>query len=175
MTELTQDYIKSFLHYDPDTGALRRTKKRTCKGNFVDCDTASTSVTSYGYVQINIDARPRLVHRLAFLYMTGQEPVEDVDHINGDRLDNRWSNLRLVDRQTNLRNAGVRSDNTSGQPGVSYAKDRKKWHAYINSDKGRRTSLGHFDTHEEAVVARVSAERMIGYHPNHGRRDGWRG
>lgn len=177
MTELTQDFLREFFHYDPETGSFKRVKRLSWKGNIVECDKTPSSTTSYGYLQVNLGkvggGRPHLVHRLIFLYMTGEMPEKDVDHINGDRLDNRWCNLRLVDRQTNLRNMGVRSDNSSGYPGVSFAKDRNKWHAYIGSSIGERITLGHFGTREEAVAARKGAEMLLGYHENHGKRPGW--
>jgi hypothetical protein len=175
MSELTQDYIRSFLHYDPETGVMKRIKKRSYVGNWLPCDSIPKSKTIAGYLQINIDRRPYVVHRLAFVYMEGFMPDCDVDHINGDRTDNRWANLRLVDRQDNLRNMGVRKDNKSGVPGVSYAKDRSKWHSFIHADKNNRVTLGYFNSFDEAVAARKGAEVLLGFHPNHGARPTWRG
>ena len=175
MSELTQDYIRSFLHYDPDTGVMKRIKKRSYVGNWLSCDNVPRSKTIAGYLQINIDRRPYVVHRLVFVYMEGFMPDCDVDHINGNRIDNRWVNLRLVNRQDNLRNMGVRKDNQSGVPGVSYAKDRNKWHSFIHADKHNRVNLGYFDSFDEAVAARKGAEVLLGFHPNHGARPTWRG
>jgi hypothetical protein len=96
----------------------------------------------------------------------GDEP-QDIDHINGNRRDNRIANLRAVDRRENMRNARLRSNNTSGIVGVTFSRDRKKWVAQINDGKVR--SLGRFDKFEDAVEARKAAERRAGFHPNHGR------
>jgi hypothetical protein len=175
MSNLTKEYVRSFLHYDPDTGLMKRIMRRSFAGNWLPCNSVPKSKTIAGYLQINVDSRPYVVHRLAFVYMEGFMPDCDVDHINGVRTDNRWSNLRLVNRQDNLRNMGVRKDNTSGVPGVSYDKSKNKWHAYIHVHTSERLSLGYFPSIDEAIAARKGAEMLIGYHPNHGARPTWRG
>lgn len=174
MIEVTAEQIRTICTYHPDTGVFARVLRKTPFGEWVNCFRVPKSTTAYGYLQMNVNGWPYLVHRLIVLYTLGYFPLEDVDHIDGDRLNNRWSNLRLVNRQENLRNCGVRSDNTSGQVGVSFAKDRRSWHAYIG-DGDERTSLGHFKTFDEAVAARRGAERILGYHTNHGARQSWRG
>lgn len=173
MNELTQEYMREFFHYDPDTGVLTRIKKLSWKGNPLPCKQVPKSMNFYGYLQVNVLGKPRFVHRLVFLYMEGSLPNEDVDHIDGDRLNNRWSNLRKVNRQDNLRNMGVRPDNTSGVVGVSFAKDRNKWHSYIHVGNGKRRTLGHFESFDAAVAARKTAEAEEGYHLNHGGRAAW--
>jgi hypothetical protein len=168
----TQKNLKRFCHYDPNTGVFRRIARLTWKGNIVQCDTAPSKPSSYGYYQINIFGRPYAVHRLIFLYMTGSFPKHDVDHINGDRTDNRWLNLRQVTRRENMMNVGVRSNSTTRVTGVSRRKDTGKYVAYIDV-AGKRTRLGEFPTLHEAAAARASASGMHGFHENHGRRDGW--
>ena len=174
---LTQGHLREFFHYDPHTGVFKRTKRRSWKGNVYECDYTPTAKTTYGYLQVNLgDGVPQFVHRLIFLYMTGLLPNGDVDHINGDRTDNRWCNLREVDRQSNLRNVGIKTNNTSGCPGVSYAKDRGKWHAYVHPGANLpRLNIGYFDSFEEAVTARKVIEKWFGFHENHGKRQSWRG
>ena len=170
---ITQEILRTVCHYDPVTGVFKRVMKKSWKGNWYSCDSIPKSITSYGYLQMNFDGWPYLVHRLIFMYVYGDFPKQDVDHINGDRVDNRLVNLRLVSRQDNLRNQGVRNDNTSGHVGVSFDKRSNKFHAYIGIGSGERTSLGHFLTLGEAVNARKTAEVEIGYHSNHGGRQGW--
>jgi hypothetical protein len=171
--ELTKEYIKNSFKYNPENGEFKRIKRFDSKKNvFVECDRQVKAITSYGYLQVNILGKPRLVHRIIFLYMTGKLPKEDVDHINGDRLDNRWENLRLVTRKENLRNAGIRTDNTSGYPGVSFDRFSGKWHSYIHND-GKRTNIGYFETVEEAIKEKQKYEKLLGFHPNHGKRNGW--
>ncbi len=82
---------------------------------------------------------------------------KDIDHINRDKLDNRKSNLRIVDRSTNNFNAKVRVDNTSGYKGVHFFKPAQLWRAYIGGTK-KRVELGYFKTKEEAIEARKKAE-----------------
>lgn len=84
----------------------------------------------------------------------------DVDHKNGhgSRNDNRKCNLRVATRQQNMRNKTSITTNTSGFIGVSFRKDRNKWRAYINTDKGNQLLLGHYNTFTEAVKARIEGE-----------------
>lgn len=107
-----------------------------------------------------------MAHRVAWLVHHGDWPDGEIDHINGNGHDNRACNLRVVDRKGNTRNVRRLRRNTSGQTGVSERGGR--WFAYIN-DNGRQISLGLFLAYEDAVRARKSAERRLGYHPNHGR------
>lgn len=172
--EPTAEQIRTTCHYNPETGLFVRIKKRTWIGNWRDCYSVPTAKTVHGYLQMNMNGWPYLVHRLIFLYMEGNFPDADVDHVNGDRMDNRWTNLRLVTRQDNLRNQGVRTDNTSGQIGVHLDKRSGKWFAYIGVGGGKRESLGTYETFEEAVTVRKDAEFRYGYHRNHGAREGWK-
>lgn len=167
--------IRSMFRYDPNTGVLIRVWRKTWKGNVVYHGKPITSSTKNGYSQVNINKRPYATHRVIFVYMTGKEPPCDVDHINGDRSDNRWSNLRLVDRAENLKNTGLRPTNTSGVIGISFDKSKRKWHAYINSAPNVRLNLGYHTTKDSAIAARKAAEKVYAYHENHGARPSWQG
>lgn len=172
--KVLHEVLRNTCEYDKTTGVFKRVLRKTWAGNWVVCDSTPKSVTPWGYLQMSFQGRPYLVHRLIFLWVNGEFPAGDVDHINGDRLDNRWENLRLVSRQDNLRNMGIRDSNQSGCTGVSFAKDRGKFHAYIGVGDGERLSLGHFKTLDEATAARKAAEVVFEYHPNHGTRPSWR-
>lgn len=89
--------------------------------------------------------------------MTGEWPEQTIDHINNDRADNRWANLRAATYAQNNANTGLRGNNTSGFTGVSYKKQKRLWLAYIGHN-GERKFVGYFKTAEEAAKARATAE-----------------
>lgn len=111
----------------------------------------------------------RLVaHRVIWALHSGSWPSLQIDHINGNGLDNRILNLREVDASGNMRNAKRRRNNVSGVAGVSFHNKRQHWTAAIGHH-GKTIFLGQFQTKEEAIAARRAAEPIYGYHPNHGR------
>ena len=170
---ITRRELKEWVRYDPLTGDMRRIRKVVSKtGRFMTIDKLITGTNNRGYRWVNLFGHMYLVHRLAFLYMTGKHPRGEVDHINGVRLDNRWVNLRDCDSAAQSRNQGVRSDSTSGVRGVTYSKHAHKWVARI-SQGGVRMSLGYFKSFDEAVAVRRAAEPRLGYHANHGARPAW--
>ncbi len=153
---LTQCRLKELLHYDPETGLFTR-----FSGN------VAGTIRPDGYVRITLAREPYYAHRLAFLYMTGYFPANDVDHINHIRGDNRWENLRVVTKSENHKNRQLTSHNTSGVVGVSWHKSTNKWIARIGRE-GQQTHLGLFATIEEAAAARAKASKQYGFHANHG-------
>lgn len=154
--ELTVEYLRSILNYDPTTGIFTR---RVRTSNPVRVGDVAGSLNGVGYLNISIHSRLYLAHRLAWLYMYGEWPKLDIDHINRNRSDNRIANLRDVSRRQNLQNAGKRSDNTSGHTGVHWNKQRSKWQARIAP--GQKTiNLGLFESLEEAAAARKAAEKL---------------
>jgi hypothetical protein len=100
--------------------------------------------------------------------MTGELPEDQIDHINGIRDDNRFSNLRCVSAQGNARNQAKAKNNTSGQIGVSFKNRSKQWYATIMVD-GKNLHLGSSKNKEEAIMLRLSAEQRYGYHKGHGK------
>lgn len=121
-----------------------------------------------GYVRVTIDYVGFLAHRLAWVLVHGSEPEGPIDHIDGDGLNNRLSNLRVVTAQQNQQNQAKRVDNKSGVTGVFYRADRGKWMASIRVN-GKSQNIGHFDSMQDAATARQQAERALGFHENHGR------
>jgi len=113
-----------------------------------------------GYRYVHFNYRTELAHRIAYKIMTGLDAVE-IDHIDGDRSNNKWCNLKNGTRSDNLRNVRLKRSNTSGCHGVSFSKRAQRWVAVIN--------IGTFDSKDEAVAARKKVEALLGYHPNHGR------
>lgn len=92
---------------------------------------------------IGVDGTKYLAHRLAWLYMTGEWPEFEIDHINRSRADNRWDNLRKADRREQSGNIALPSHNTSGRKGVCWDKSRGKWIVHIKID-GRQKFLGRY-------------------------------
>ena len=107
-------------------------------------------------------------HSVAWAIFYGEWPSDQIDHINGDRSDNRIKNLRSVSNADNTKNRATPKCNTSGAQGVQKRKESGRYRAFINADK-KRIWLGTYDTFDEALAVRKSAERDLGYHENHGR------
>lgn len=145
---ITQSRLKELLHYDPETGVFTRRVSRSGGGL---AGSVAGTVGRDGYSRIQYAGRQYLAHRLAFLYMTGEFPAESVDHINRDRSDNRWGNLRPASTVENLRNKSPYSNNSSGFRGVSLDKRLKKWKSY-GAANGKLVYLGMFLTAEEAAA-----------------------
>lgn len=142
-----QERLRELLDYDPETGVF----VWKCKQHGVTRGSVAGVTTNQGYKVICIQYIKYMAHRLAFVWMTGDCP-DVVDHINRNRLDNSWSNLRPATIALNSRNSGLRSDNTSGFKGVYWRRQNNKWAAKIEINK-KTKSLGYFLTKEEAASA----------------------
>lgn len=128
---------------------------------------AFTCTTVNGYKQGNIFAKRYYAHRVAYAITYDVWPIE-IDHINGDRTDNRISNLRDVYyRGENMKNTKIRSDNKSGHVGVQWRDNLGKWVAHIQV-RGKSIHLGVFVNYDDAVSARMKAGEVYGFHINHG-------
>jgi len=123
---------------------------------------------SDGYHCGEVFSKPLLAHRVSWFLYYGEWPDSYIDHIDGNRTNNRITNLRLATREENARNAKIYRTNTSGKSGVAWCKRDKIWNASI-SIKGVRTHLGNFKRKEDAIKCREDAEKKYGYHKNHGR------
>lgn len=162
---LTQNRLKELLRYDPLTGVfywLNPTAYCMHPGDvagFVDYT---------GYAYIKIDRVKYSAHRLAWLYVHGSMPDEQIDHVNNNRSDNRISNLRLASRSQNMMNQYVRKDSISGVKGVGWDKKMQSWRARCQVG-GKRVVIGWFDSVEEAEESlRVYREKNHGEFANHG-------
>ena len=152
--DITLSRIRDALHYNPETGALTWVKP---SGRRVRPGTEAGNDRPDGYREVRVCGQRFLVHRLIWLMHYGVMPVDQIDHINGNRSDNRICNLREADVSRNSMNSKRRSDNSSGIKGVSFDKSRSKWAAYININ-GRRKAIGRFDS-KKLAGATVSAYR----------------
>lgn len=162
------DYVRSILDYDPETGVFTWAKDRF--GGVVKGSVAGGKHKD-GYLEVRVAAyrQRHLLHRLAFIIMTGDWPVGQVDHANGIRHDNRWINLSDASKAENMRNRCLGRHNKSGVMGVHWSNTHLRWVARIDRDKVKY-GLGSFADFFEAVCARKSAENRLGYHENHGRK-----
>ena len=166
---LSLDRMMEVLEYSPETGIFFwKVDKRGFRGKAKAGSAAGTLSKSDGYIQITIDQVRQQAHRLAWFYVTGNWPKEQIDHINGIRSDNRICNLREVSVSENRKNIKLRDNNTSGRVGVSWAKKDNRWRAAIQVG-GKMIYIGNFKEFEDAVKAREVAEKHYGFHVNHGR------
>ncbi len=149
--------FKDMIDYNPNTGNFSWRHRFSPNGR--PLTGAPGWPTNQGYVRIASGGVEIQAHRLAYRIMMGCDVPDgqEIDHINGDRSDNRWCNLRVVSRTQNNMNAKVKSNNSSGFTGVSYDKRRDSWAAEIKINK-RKIFLGRFATLEEAVDSRRKAE-----------------
>jgi len=150
MTQITQQKVKEFLVYDPDTGLFRY--RRGARTGQV------AGHHHHGYIKISIPGYGGIyAHRLAWLYMTGEMPSKFIDHKDCARSNNAWSNLRLADRSQNSANAKLKKTNTSGFKGVRLFRGHFRAKITVQS---RIIHLGDYDTLEEAVAAYKGASRV---------------
>lgn len=163
--DLTADEARRLFYYDPSTGMLTWSLDRN--QNVKAGDQVGWVHEHSPYRRARVNGKRYFAHRIIWLMAYGEWPKNEIDHIDGDSLNNRMDNLREVDRTENMRNTKRCSVNTSGQSGVHRHTQSGKWNARIRTN-GRRVSLGLFEKKEEAVQARKEAERLHGYHPNHG-------
>lgn len=161
---ITHEQLVDVLRYDANEGRFYWLKKG--RGIRPSRNCQAGSFDAHGYGQIRIDGKTYKEHRLVWLYVHGEFPTAQIDHINHDRRDNRIENLRLVDNMENHKNRPRQSNNKTGIPGVWYDK-RGFYTAYITVN-GERIGLGYHKTLESAKEAREAANVKYGYHANHG-------
>lgn len=144
--------LRERLQYDPTTGLWIWLRSNRAGWN----GRPAGSIDAKGYRVIKIDGQSYKASRLAFLYMTGEWPVEEMDHDDKKPWNDIWTNLRPASRIENVQNRQKRMDNSSGAVGVFWHKANGKWIAQID-----KVYLGSFDSFEEAVAARDSAAEQI--------------
>ena len=160
--QVTQELVRKMFEYRDGKLVRRITRSQRNKVG----DEAGTLEKS-GYKRFSIDGKHYRVHRIVWLYHYGEFPDGQIDHINHDRTDNRIENLEMKSNLANARNQRVRKNNTSGALGVTWFKRDKKWRAAIQV-LSKNIHLGYFDTIEEAISMRLTANDHYGFHPNHG-------
>lgn len=170
---LDQEQLKQYVHYDSATGVFTRAVSRG--GNQFGAQFSRWKVgdvmgfvNSRGYRRISISGKIYQAHRLAWLYHYGAWPKDQIDHINGNRCDNRIDNLREVTNAENGKNTSRHRGNKTGVSGVHIHSQNGNYVAQIRVSN-RLIHLGCFDNIFDAACARKSAEYRFGFHANHGR------
>lgn len=154
---ITPEDLRKLLRYDPETGKLH--SRRTGREVF-------TNTHHSGYKKGAVKSNTYTAHRVCMAIYLGAWPDGEVDHINGDRADNRLANLRVVTKSQNQRNAKKRKDNTAGHVGLTL-RPNGKWQAYI-SHSGKRQHIGTFSSKSDAINARIKQQNLHSYTERHG-------
>jgi hypothetical protein len=157
MDDLTADFVREVFDYDPHTGAIKWRVKYSRK---VNAGMPAGYLDSGRYVRIRIKGRAYAAHRIAFLYMHGRWPTEFLDHVNGDKTDNRLVNLRECSSAQNNSNRPYTRPTRAGVKGVRLTPNGS-YEARISAN-GRRIYLGKYDDAESAKAAYQSA--ALKYH-----------
>lgn len=155
--ELSQEKLKEILDYDPETGEFRW---KVTKSPAAMAGAPAGHIHYAGYRRIMIDGVIFAAHRLAWLYSHGSWPVDQIDHINGVRDDNRISNLREASDDENKQNKGLYRNNVSGHQGVGWHSPSGKWRARIRVG-GKLRCVGLFDDIADAIEARAKAKKEL--------------
>lgn len=155
----TAEEVRRLFDYDPETGLL--TRRCSVSSNTRSGDLVGAAERS-GHLAFSLFNRNVRVHRVVWLWMTGADPARGlfIDHADGDRANNRWSNLRLATNSQNSANARRRVTNRSGFKGVIREPGSRRWRATITKDR-KQIELGHFDTPEAAHAAYCAAAREL--------------
>lgn len=156
MGRVTAKRLRELLCYDSDTGVFTWRMRRA---PHVPAGCCAGSKQHNGYVKIVIDKQQNWAHRLAWLYVHGIHP-NIIDHIDGDKSNNRISNLRPCTQSQNAANGKTRNTNKSGTPGVWLRPDTGKYTAFIGVN-GKKRNLGCFETAAEAAAVRTAEARRV--------------
>lgn len=151
---LSHSVLLSLLHYDPLTGLFTWLvdRKGVKKGRRAGC-----LDKSHGYIRIGVIGRMFMAHRLAWFWMTGRWPDDEIDHEDGVRSNNVWTNLRPATDAEQKQNRAPRSSSKSGLLGVTWEKARNKWRVSIMRN-GVSKFIGHFTDPMQAAAAYAKAK-----------------
>lgn len=161
-SQISMERLKQRVSYDPETGVFiwRETLGGKCREGW-PAGRLGTGKAA-GYMRITIDGCEYKAHRLAWFYMTGEWPKDQIDHINGNPSDNRWSNLREATQSQNKANTRAYRNSKSGIVGVCWSASNRKWNASINKD-GKRIHLGRYHDLATAIsVRQAKAKELFG-------------
>ena len=147
------DYVESWLSYDPDAGIFRW---KQLPSNRVQIGDIAGFLNDQGYRLIGIDGITYRAHRLAWLMATGIDSIREIDHVDRDRSNNRFSNLREATHGENHRNRTAQVNNLLGIKGIHWEAARNRYRAQIKLD-GKNRFIGRYIRLEDAIAARNQA------------------
>lgn len=156
--KVSADRLRDVLDFDQRTGVF--TWKKVTSNRVAVGSVAGSLHEPTGYRFVSVDGRMYKAHRLAWLYVNGEWPAGQIDHINGKRDDNRISNLRVVTAAQNLQNQRAGRGRTSSLLGVSWDSSRGRWRAVITVD-GKYKQLGRFKDESHAYECYLNAKRAM--------------
>lgn len=152
---ITQNRLRELAHYCPETGQFTHLQSKGRK----KAGMPAGSLRRDGYVYAMFDGHRAMAHQFAWLYVTGEWPTQEIDHMDGNKANNAFANLRQVSRRANTENKRTaKRTSTTGLLGV--VRHRDKFVAKI-VHAGKRTHLGVFETPEDAHEAYVQAKRRL--------------
>ena len=170
---LTAEYVRSILSYDEETGLFTWKVNR----RKVRCAGKRAGSYSKGYIKISIHERGHFAHRLAWLVMTGSFPEGDIDHIDGNRSNNRWANLREASASQNLMNMHTSNRSVIGLRGLSFRTNKSGTEcirAVVEVGSSRFEKRFHIKklgimvaTRDAAIWATATREELHGEFANH--------
>lgn len=156
----SQADLQEAFEYDPFSGIVKRKIGRSnmIKNSIVGC------VNKSGYKIVTFNSKSYRLHRLIWIYVFGHIPENFyIDHINGNKIDNRLENLRLATNSQNQQNRPAPKNSTSGYRGITWHKQAKKWMARICCNK-KRITIGFFDTAEQAYAAyKIEVKKLFSH------------
>ena len=158
--DLTAEFVRSILDYNPDTGALSWKRSSDRRNSYAG--KPITGVDGCGYIRVGICGHLYYAHRIIWLLMNGAWPSAQIDHVSGVRDDNSWNNLREATHTENIRNAKISTRNKSGKKGMSWHTHSNKWRVAIRLN-GKSKYLGIFsDIKDAAAVYENAAAEIFG-------------
>lgn len=165
---LTQEYLKEFFNYNPETGEFSRIKAVGKQGKGCRVGDKIGTIATNGYVRIKIDGKYYVRSHLAWLYVYGYMPLDTIDHIDRIRDNDRILNLRSIKNRDNYTNMSKFNTNKSGHTGVCWHKKANKWCAQIVVNY-KAKHLGLFSKLEDAIQARKEANIIYDFAEDHGK------
>lgn len=154
---LSHKHVKECFHYEPSSGKLTW---KISKARCVKIGQEAGWMRSDGYRQVEVDGTKFLVHRLIYFFIEGKFPPKEIDHIDGNKSNNRWNNIRACSRSENMSNAGPRRNNKLGIRGVYYDPKRRRYITRIRKGCTKKY-IGSFKTKEEAARAYQEEQSKI--------------